>query len=344
MLTAEAHYRKGEYSQASNNFDIYAQKHHFKPPYDVVYRMGYAQYRAGNQQKAIDNFKKIASLDDSLGRYASFYLGAIYADQGNKPFAKRAFEKAAKGPKAEQIKASALLNLAKVNYELNDYSTTIDNLNDFITLYPSDKQLEDANDLLSQAYLNTNNYSLAIEHIEKLPSKSPKIKDTYQKVTFYQGTKYFDAGKHSQAAKMFNKSLTYQNDKEITRKAHFWLGETQSIAGQHDDAINAYANVFTVSSSSDSEHLNARYGIGYAYYNTEQYDRALAHFQAYTSALEGQQRKRFYDDAILRLADCYYVNKGYSNAVIYYDKVLNSKNPDKGLCQFPKGCNSKYTE
>ena len=40
-----------------------------------------------DSQKAIDHFKEIADSKDSLGQYASYYLGESYLTLGNKNFA-----------------------------------------------------------------------------------------------------------------------------------------------------------------------------------------------------------------------------------------------------------------
>src|SRR5690606_32840550 len=134
--------------------------------------------------------------------------------------------------------------------------------------------------------LRTTNYDLALEHIESLGVKSEKIKRIYQKVAFYKGVELFNNSRYYDAVQLFQKSLKNDFDKEIVAQTYFWMGEAYSIGEKYDEAINAYGGVFRSAQENDQVFLKARYGIGYAYYNSKRYDRALPHFREYVSRLE----------------------------------------------------------
>jgi len=70
----------------------------------------------------------------------------------------------------------------------------------------------------------------------------------------------------------------------------------------------------------------ARYGLGYAYYNLQRYDRALVNFREFVKASPATNSS--YSDGVLRLADCYYVTKAYSDAVNNYKKAIQLNSPD----------------
>ncbi len=94
----------------------------------------------------------------------------------------------------------------------------------------------------------------------------------------------------------------------------------------------------------DLYHLKARYGIGYAYYNTKKYDKALPHFREYIRHLEKSSDKLFYSDALLRLADLYYVDKKYSEALKYYDLAVKNFTSDIDYAFYQKGIVQVYED
>lgn len=337
LLIAEAYYRKGNYAKAVENFEDYQANKKGKPEADVLYRIGYAQYMIGKNDSAIDNLKQVASIGDTLGQFASYYLGELYIKEDNKIFASAAFDVASKQDFSPQIKEQALFKLGKVYFDIGKYDEAIAVLSTYLKVYAKAKDVPEANELLSEAYLNSNDYTQALKHIESLPTKSDRVKRAYQKVAFYKGTEYFNNAKFYNAVQMFEKSLEYPMDKTFVIMAHFWSGEAYNTGKKYDEAINDYAAVFRNSNENDIYFLKARYGIGYAYFNKKDYAKALPHFQAYVNKLQNASNKLFYKDAVIRLADCYYTTKAYGSALRYYDEAIKEKNPETDYAYYQKG-------
>lgn len=337
LLIGDAYYQQQNYDAAAQYLSEYASDKSFQSDPKIFYKVAYAQYQTGKTDQAIESFKKVALLPDSLGQYASYYLGILYLQNDQKQFAFNALERAKNENFAPQIKEEAIFQYAKVSYDLQQYAEAIAAFKEYVGQYPNGTHFNEANDLLGEAYLNTTNYDLAIEHIESLKLKSESIKQTYQKVTYYKGTELFNLGEYREAVTLFQKSLTYPKDREILVQAYYWMGEAYSIGNKYEEAINAYASVFRSVSDNNLYHLKSRYGIAYAYYNNKQYDRALVHFKEYVDKLRNSSNKYFYDDALLRLADCYYVSKAYSEALDIYNRALRSDHPDKDYAYYQIG-------
>lgn len=337
LLIGEAYYRMGKYDIAAENFEDYLENKRGRPDADVLYRIGYSQYMSGKNENAINNLKQVAAVGDTLGQFASYYLGELYVKEGNKVFATTAFDVASKQNFVPEIKEQALFKLGKVNYDIGKYDDAISILHSYLKNYPSSKNSTEANDLLSEAYLNSNNYAQAIKHIEGLPQKSDRVKQAYQKVTFFKGTEYFNNAKFYNAVQMFEKSLEYPLDKSFVVMAHFWSGEAYTTGKKYDEAISSYSAVFRNADESNPFHLKSRYGIGYSYFNKKEYDKALPHFRAYVEKLQNASNKMFYKDALIRLADCYYTAKSYSNALKYYDEAIKENNPEMDYAYYQKG-------
>ena len=337
ILIGDAYYQKRNYQKAVDYLEVYAENTSFQSNPDLYYKLAYAQYQSGQFENASKNFQNVALLPDSLGQYASYYLGIMYLKSDQEQYAVTAFERASKSNHVAEIKEEATYQYAKVNFELGQYAEAISSLKSFISQYPESNYIQEANDLLGEAYLRTTNYDLAIEHIESLRNKSDNIKRIYQKVTFYKGTALFNHGDYREAVETFKKSTEYPYDNDILVEAYYWIGEAYSIGNYYDEAINAYANVFRYARSGDLYHLKARYGIGYAYYNTKKYDRALVHFKEYVNQLRNNRNKQFYNDALMRLADCYYVSKSYGTALDIYQQAIEIDHPEKDYAYYQIG-------
>ena len=95
---------------------------------------------------------------------------------------------------------------------------------------------------------------------------------------------------------------------------------------KHDwqSAINAYVRVFQLTSERSLIFLKARYGIGYAYFNSNEYKKAKEHFSKFLAASEVKDTK-MYGDAFLRLGDCYYFEKNYDEAIKQYKAAIDRK-------------------
>lgn len=346
LLMGEAYFSRENYTKAAELFEASAAERRLQP--EELYRMAYAQYKTGKNEAAIDNFKQVASQNDAIGQYASYYLGSLYVEQDNMPFAASAFERAASLDFNKEIKEQASFNLGKVYFSMEEFSRAIDVFTQFREAFPNSRYTVEANDLLSESYLNTQNYQQAISFIESLPTKTAQVRSAYQQVSFYAGTQAFNNSNFYQSVQLFEKSLEYPMDQDLVIAANFWRGEAYSTGKKYEEAIKAYEHVFRVAGRRRLEgqnamyQLKAHYGIGYAYFNTREYKKALNHFQSYVQEINqrygsNSKNKLFYDDALIRLADCYYVTKSYANAIDTYQKAVRENNSEISYAYYQIG-------
>ncbi len=347
LLAGEAYFMQDDFARAEPFLSEYASMR--RPEAPMLYRLAFTQYKTGKEQAAIDNFKQIASRRDSIGQFSSYYLGLLYAKQDNEAFAASALETAASMNYSPEIREQATFKLGKVYFAMGEFGRAIQTLQAFKEDYPNSEHTLEVNDLLSEAYLNTQNYVQAIAFIEGLPNKTMQVRRAYQKVGFYAGTQRFNQAQYREAVQLFDKSLEYPIDREIVAAANFWKGEAYSIGKKYEEAINAYAGVFRalenmrpLEGRNEMYFLKSRYGIGYAYYNTQEYRKAREHFEAYVRTIEQKSDgspggKLNYEDALIRLADTYYVGKSYAQAVSTYEKAIRYNSPDAGYAYYQKG-------
>lgn len=336
LLAGEAHYFKQNYLEAAEHYNVYASSTKRKLPPDAEYKLAYSLYATGQYDFAQEKFKTLASIDAEVGQFASYYLGELYLKQDNLKYAAASYQKASQDGYNKDIQEASGFKSAKIQYELGNYSQSIEGLQQFLSTYPESGFKSEAGDLLSEAYLNTSNYQQAIDHLEETGINSMRARKTYQKVTYYRGTQFFNNSKYYSAVQMFKKSLAYPEDREFKLLANYWSGEAYSIGKKYSEAISSYEQVLQERDLSNHEkYVRAQYGLGYAYYNTQQYSPALDQFDAFLSSYA--EKNRFYHDAIIRAADCHYVLKDYQLAIDKFQQAIQNKSHDSDYALLQQG-------
>ncbi|MCC5920377.1 MAG: tetratricopeptide repeat protein [Cyclobacteriaceae bacterium] len=340
LLVGESYFRKGEYKRANTYFSRYLENEGKLAGDPIRFRMGFSYYADGNFEQAVELFLPIATKSDSLAQFAAYYLGAGYVKLENFERSVSAFQTAANLKHSPQLSLQSKFELAKVAFQTGDYQRVIEwaaEINQHeIKLSAKDQQ--ELDELLADAFLNTSNYPLAIRHIESMKSPGLYLREVYQRVTFLQGVKEFNDGRYARAIEFFNRSLKESLDQETVLAAHYWKGETYSIGRRYEQAIASYQEVLNIGIESNNPYVvNSRYGLGYAYFNTRDYEQALVHFRAYVRAEKEPNEDNFFHDALIRLADSQFATKVYSAAINSYSQAINNKNPQRAYAYLRRG-------
>jgi TolA-binding protein len=347
LLTAEAYYRKKDYKNALTSYNQSLEGREEKADKGVLLRAGYVAYTLGQDATAIKYLKYSFADKDSIGFYSSYYLGALYLKQNQKPMALTAFDIARKFRGDPKLVEESTYQYAKVSYDMGKPDQAIAEFEKMLVTFPNSTHTDEIKELLSQAYVNASNYNKAIEYIEALPRKSPAIERAFQKATLLKGVELFNKEDYPTAVDFFEKSLKYPVDQDYVAEASFWNGEAYSIGKKYEQAAENYLRIIGISGLTNQELvLKARYGLGYAYYNLQQYERALFSFKEFVTKSPRSQPNLA--DGTLRLADCYYVAKTYPEALVNYRKVTQMSSPDADYAHLQSGIilgiMSKYTE
>ncbi len=322
LLTAEAYFFTDQYAAAAHHYEEYLARKDLVATSEVLYRTAHALYKADEGYKALKYFKKLALQQDAIGQAASYYAGLLYLKTHQKMLALAAFDKAQQTNFSPDIREEAILQYAQLSYELGHFASTIEALQKFKKDYTASPHLAEADAWLSEAYLRTNDYDLAITHIEGLNTQPQRILKVYQKVTFYKGSEYFNNAAYAQAIGLFQKSLQYPYEKNLVLQAQLWLGESHSAMQQYDPAVAAYQYVLANCAKTTTVYQQALYGLGYAYFNTACYAQALPQFVQYMRQPQPSSPPLWFEDALVRSADCYYATKEYQRALQVYDQAL----------------------
>jgi len=335
LLAAEAHSKKENYEQAINYYEKYLDGFN-NPPKDVTYRIGYSYFKNGEIEKAIDNLKTAATLNNETGTYASYYLGISYLKQGNKLYAITAFDNVKRSEVDQKIIEESHYQYVKINYDLNRTEEAIESARSYLENYPNGKHEEEIGDLLSSAYLDSDNYNLAIDYLEGRSALNSRQQIVYQKATYLKGMELFNKGEYENALLFFDKSLKYSREEDFELLAAYWAGETYSLGSKYEQSKTYYKRALNTQADPKIQtKVNANYGLGYAYFNTKFYTDASKYFKRYLDL--ASEENSYYTDALLRYADCQYVAKDYSLALKYYQQAIKNQSSDSDYARLQAG-------
>ncbi|SHM85956.1 Tetratricopeptide repeat-containing protein [Cyclobacterium lianum] len=338
LLLAEAYYDQPDFSQAAFHYQAFLTENKGELSRDQKYKAGVANYESAKYDASSNFFKEVALVSDALGQVSSYFLGHSYIQQGNLPFASNSFSSAYKMDFKPGIKEEALFNYAKVNLEMGKFQEAVSALDNYLDQYPAGEKVNEAENLLSDALINTSNYLRAISHIEGMQQPSDRIKAAYQKVAFYQAMTYMRSNNYNGTLDHLNKSMRYPMDKSLLYQAQYWKGEMNAIEDKPDAAIQAFERLLAMRPpANDPSLIKAHYGLGYAYFNKGQYEKAENQFKTYTDKLRNATDKQHYDDALLRLGDTYYVQKKFDAAAATFRRAISEDNPYSDYAYFRSG-------
>jgi len=336
LFTAEVLYKKVDYAKAIPYYKQYSNTKGRSVPAPVQFRYGDALFKTGDYNNAIPALKNLSAGKDTIAQYSSYRLGVSYLQTQNPSYALNAFDQAARLPFNKPIAEEAAFNHAKLQLDLGKGSDAVKEFTDFLRRYPDSKFENESNELLSEAYFTSNNYTAAISYIEGLKRRTPRINASYQRITYNQAVNDFNAERYTQAIANFDKSLQSPADNELRNSALFWKAETYSALKKYDEAIPLYNQVLRLNTVSADLQGKSLYALGYAYYNKKNYTQALNSFRDFITK-SGSSDKQAIEDATVRVADSYFATKNYNEAMRYYDQSIAQGRIDRDYATYQKG-------
>lgn len=327
LVAAEVLFFQDEYERAASYYEKFRQfrRGNAEPP--ITFRHGFSLYKVQDYKQATELFKQIAYQNNELGQQAAYYLGISALKSKDLDAAEAAFKVAQTNKFDEAITEEATYNYTKVLVEKGNTNEAIEQLKKYVASYPQGKYTDETNELLSDILFENNNYKAAIEYIESLNRKTGKINEAYQKLTYNQGVIEFNNEKFTNASRYFEKSLSQPINKIIAEDTKFWLAEA-AYALKDPRAEQLYRN------SLNSTDINIRnkssYGLGYLFFNNEEYAKAQRFFEDYVKANKGNETTiQKYEDALMRLADSYLGQRNFRKALETYEDAIANNRTEK---------------
>lgn len=334
QMIGHAYFERKEYSKALPYLEDYVKRSD-KVRREDLYELSYSHYQANNLEKAIEGFKQLSGKEDSLSQSAMYLLGDAYLKTGQKANARNAFLFCASNSSDKKQQEVSRFQYAKLSYELGYQDESLNSLRNFLSTYPNSTYDAEAKDLLVAVLTNTNNYREALSVLEGMKNPTPNAKRLYPRILYGRATEYINDNQLYEADDLLDKALKDPNNGAVLPLVNFWKGEIAYNMLELDDAIKHYNAYMSGGAPSSGEaNINtARYNLGYCYLEKENYAVARSFFEP-LSRNASLNSDELTQDAYLRLADCFFMERNFTKARSMYDNAIRFSWPDEDYATY----------
>jgi TolA-binding protein len=322
LMLGHGYFERKEFAKALPYLEDYVNKTE-KVTRENLYELSYSYYMTSNYKKAIDGFKQLGGKEDSLSQHAMYLLGDSYLKTGEKANARNAFLFCASNSSNRTQKEISKFHYAKLSYELGYQDEALNSLSSFLADYPASQYCTEAKDLMVMVLANTNNYKDALAMMDGLTNPSANSKKVYPRILFGRATELINDGRLPEADALLDKALKIPDNASVLPLVNFWKGEIAYRNNKLDNAIKHYHAYLDAGApaSGEANGNTVRYNLGYAYLRKENYPAALKFFEQVSKA-PALNSDALTQDAYIRSADCYFMNREYNRAKPMYDNVI----------------------
>ncbi len=334
QLVGHIYFERKNFKKALPLLEYYVQNSD-KVTKEDLYELSYCYYDAGQLTKAIEGLKQLSNERDSLGQNSMYILGDCYLKTGQKANARAAYQFCAYNSSNKQQQEISLFTYAKLSYELGYQDIALSEMQRFITQYPASTYNTEAKEILVNLLANTNNFKDALDLYRSFKNPTPSMQRVYPRILYGRAVEYMNDQQLSSADVLFSDIIAMPAS-SVTPYANFWKGEIAYRNEKYDEAIR-YLMFYLQSSApaqGEASPLAARYNLGYSWMKKENYKQALGYFEPVakynTTALLTEQ------DAYVRSADCYYMNRDFAKANTMYENVISNALLQSDYAMFQK--------
>ena len=346
QIVADAYFQQKNYDKALEYYDIYKKNLSRGVSREAYYQMGVSKMMKGNYTGAIADLQKIAGSNDILGQYASYYLASCYAKTDEPKYARSAFHTAYSAGFDKELSEEALFDYARLSLipGADPFNEAVGLLDNFIAEHPDSERKAEVEEMAIYLLLNAKENEEALSRLEAMKKKSAELQTVYNDLLYATGIDNYQKGYFDKAQVYFSKVLNSRQSATHKAQACFWMGESAYQMGDHATA-GKYLTQFKAMNAATGlpEYALADYDLGYIHYQKPDYDVAETCFRRFIQSANDTQ-KDLKSDAYIRLGDCFYMERNYTNAINYYDLAtrIGKRNADyalyqQGLCYGAKG-------
>jgi TolA-binding protein len=332
QLLGQIYFENGDFKSALPYLEYYVNNSN-KVSKEDLYEISYCYYRANQLDKAIDGFKQLSNEQDSLGQNSMYILGDCYLRTNQKENARNAFQYCAYNSSNKSQQEISRFNYAKLSYELNYQDIALNEIKKFLNDYPNSDYATEAKEILIDLLANTNNFTDALALYRSFSNPTASMQKVYPRILYGRAVEYLNDQQMADADELFTEILSLPLS-NITPYANFWKGEISYRASKYDDAIR-YLNIYIqsgVASQGEANSITAKYDLGYCWLKKENYRQALSYFESIAKPLTTSTSLQ--QDAYVRSADCYYMNKDFAKANTMYGYVIDNALPQSDYSLF----------
>ena len=346
QIVADAYFQQKDYDKTLEYYQIYTKNLTRGVSREACYQMGVSKMMKGNYQGAIADLQKVAGSSDILSQYASYYLASCYAKTNEPKYARSAFYTAHSAGFDKELSEEALFDYARLSLipGADPFNEAVGLLDNFIVDHPESGRKAEVEEMCIYLLLNAKENDEALSRLEAMRKKSPELQQVYNELLYATGIDNFQKGYYDKAQVYFSKIMNSRQDVPNKALACFWMGESAYQMGDYSTAGKYLTQFKSMKGASGMlEYALADYDLGYIYYQKPDYVSAIGRFRSFITAADANQND-LKTDAYIRLGDCFFMERSYSQAINYYDMAtrIGKRNADyalfqQGLCYGAKG-------
>ena len=334
-ILGTASYSQRRFADAIDYFEKYLASTD-DPQRNALYELGVAYYQTGVYSKAAATLAQTTQPLDALSQNAYLYMGIAYLELAERNKARMAFEQAAAMDYDKQIQEQAAFNYALCLHESSytGFGESVTAFERFLNDYPNSPYAERASAYLVEVYLNTRNYDVALQSINRIKQPDAQILTAKQRILFQMGTQSFANGAFTEACQYFDRSLELGGYNPQTRAdALYWRGESYYRLNDLTLAAQSLKQYLQQTRQRDNRmYALAHYTLGYIDFHKKNYAAAATYFSKYIE-LAHKEDEEVTADTYNRLADCYLKERNFDEAKHYYS-LAEQSNSNAGAYAF----------
>jgi TolA-binding protein len=336
QLVGHGYYENQEFEKALPYLEQYVSQAK-KLSNEDLYELSYCYYQTKNWKKAIDGFKQLGGKKDSLSQNAMYLLGDCYLKTGQKDNARNAFLFCSTNNGNVQQREVSKYNYAKLSFELGYQDIALTELQNFVQQYPNSTYNAEARELLVNLLANTNNYKDALALLDSVGHQTTNTKKVSARILLGRATELINDGMLIAANDLLDKAMKQSDNEAVLPYINFWKGEIAYRLNKIDDAIHYYFEYMkSGGTNGEVNATDAKYNLGYCFLKKENYRQAQGYFEQIvrTPKINSESLEQ---DAYIRDADCYYMDRDFKTSLAMYNKVLEFSWPASDYATFQKG-------
>lgn len=346
LISGAAKYAEGNYIEAITPLTRYIERSE-KPQRIAYYQLGMCHFNNNDFDKALPLFIVCNDGDDAVAQSSLLHTGIIMLEKKEENAARMAFEQASTMTHDNKVREEAMYNYALCLHRTrySPFAESVKVFELFLNDYPESEHAKKVEGYLVEVYMNTHNYDVALQSINKIKSPSAEILKAKQKILYRLGVQEFINGNMNSAISFMDRSIELSRyNKETHADALYWKGEALYRKGDYGYAATNY-RMSMIKGGANNNH--ALYGIGYTLFQQKNYSEARKEFIAFINSSIGENKETI-ADALNRVADCYFYQREYKTADQYYKMSIET---DDYACDFPlyrsalaQGLSDRYEE
>jgi tetratricopeptide (TPR) repeat protein len=348
-MLGQSHYNLGNYSKAIPYLEQFMKDAPVMPKNSDYFQLAYSYYKNQQYNLAIEQLLKIEKPSDTIKQSSLFTLADSYLKLDKKTNAIAAFDQCFAADSSTEMAEISLYQSAKLSDELNLQGIAMNKYVKFMEYFPESKYIDEVRANLGNLLLHARNFKEAIRILESLKNPGKPEKTMLQHVIYYRAEELYLNSLFADAENLFKKALDIGFDPYINGLSHFWIAEIAYKNGKYKEALSSYKKAQSFSEFKPTRfYPMSFYECGYANLKIEEYTLAVDALKEYVKLDATKTNPEVYTDAVIRIADCYFVSRNYNQAIEYYDKVVKDDLNGADYALFQKslilGVQNKYKE